>query len=64
MLHHQFQRRIDVMRDIDAVPSNVQSSRQEALLYVFEDNEAVIKMIIERKEPYKETCYQDSQSCT
>ena len=26
--------------------SNVNSSRQEALLYIFEDNEAVIKMII------------------
>ena len=34
------------MEDIDSVPSNVQSSRQEALLYVFEGNEAVIKMII------------------
>ena len=33
------------MKDIDSVPSNVQSSRQEALLYVFEDNEAVIKII-------------------
>ena len=33
------------MKDIDVVPSNVQSARQEALLYVFEDNEAVIKMI-------------------
>ena len=31
------------MKDIDSVPSNVQSSRQEALLYVFEDNEEVIK---------------------
>ena len=30
----------------DSVPSNVQSARQEALLFVFEDNEAVIKMII------------------
>ena len=29
-----------------SVPSNVQSLRQEALLYVFEDIEAVIKMII------------------
>ena len=38
--------KIDVMKDIDAVSSNVQSARQEALLYVFEDNEAVIKMII------------------
>ena len=37
---------IDVMKDIDSVPSNVQSVSQEALLYVFEDNEAVIKMIM------------------
>ena len=43
---HKSQKKIDVMEDIDAVPSNVQSARQEALLYVFEDNEAVIKMII------------------
>ena len=35
-----------MMENIDAVPSNVQSSRHEALLYVFEDNGAVIKMII------------------
>ena len=49
--HHQSQRRIDVMKDIDSVPSNVQSSRQEALLYVFEDNEAVIKMIIKGRSP-------------
>ena len=33
------------------VPSNVQSARQEALLYVFEDNEAVIKMIIKGRSP-------------
>ena len=39
------------MKHIDAVPSNVQSARQEALLYVFEDNEAVIKMIIKGRSP-------------
>ena len=33
------------MQDIDSVPSNVQSASQEALLYVYENNEAVIKMI-------------------
>ena len=44
--HHKSQKRINVMENIDSVPSNVQSSRQEASLYVFEDNEAVIKMII------------------
>ena len=44
--HQKSQRKINVIEIIDFVPSNVQSSRQEALLYVFEDNEAVIKMII------------------
>ena len=39
------------MENIDSVPSNVQSSRQEALLYVFEDNEAVIKMNIKGMSP-------------
>ena len=44
--HHKSQGKINVMENIDSVPSKIQSSRQEALLYVFEDNEAVIKMII------------------
>ena len=38
-----------VLNHIDCVPSNVQYSHQEALLYVFEDKEAVIKMIIKGK---------------
>ena len=33
------------------VSSNVNSSRKEALLYIFEDNEAVIKMIIKGRSP-------------
>ena len=49
--HHKSHNKIDVMQDIDSVPSNVQSARQEALLYVFEDNEAVIKMIIKGRSP-------------
>ena len=48
---HKSQKKIDVMEDIDCVPSNVQSARREALLYVFEDNEAVIKMIIKGRSP-------------
>ena len=48
---HKSQKNIDVMKDIDSVPSNVQSAHQEALLYVFEDNEAVIKMIIKGRSP-------------
>ena len=49
--HHKPHKKIDVMKDIDAAPSNVQSARQETLLYVFEDNEAVIKMIIKGRSP-------------
>ena len=49
--HQKSHNKIDAMQDIDAVPSNVQSARQEALLYVFEDNEAVIKMIIKGRSP-------------
>ena len=45
------QGKINVPNNIDSVPSSVQSARQEALLYVFEDNEAVIKMIIEGRSP-------------
>ena len=45
------QGKINVLSNIDCVPSNFQSSHQEALLYVFEDNEAVIKMIIKRRSP-------------
>ena len=40
-----------MLNNIDCVPSNVHSSHQEALLYVFEDNEAVIKMIIKGRSP-------------
>ena len=49
--HPKSQGKINVMKNIDSVPSNVQSSRQETLLYVFEDNEAVIKMIIKGRSP-------------
>ena len=49
--HQKSQGKINVLNNIDSVPSNVQSSRQEALLYVFEDNQAVIKMIIKGRRP-------------
>ena len=45
------QSRIDVVKNIDLVSSNVQSANHEALLYVFEDNEAVIKMIMKGRSP-------------
>ena len=49
--HHKSHNKIDAMKDIDSVPSHVQSARQEALLYEFEDNEAVIKMIMKGRSP-------------
>ena len=49
--HHKPHKKIDVIQDIDSVPSNVQSASREASLYVFEDNEAVIKMIIKGRSP-------------
>ena len=42
---------INDLDDVDFIPSNVNSARREALLYVFEDNEAVIKMIIKVRCP-------------
>ena len=47
----QSRRVINDLDNVDSVPSNVQSARQEALLYVFEDNEAVIKMTIKGRSP-------------
>ena len=49
--HHKSHNKIDAMKDIDSVSSNVQSARQEALLYVFQDNEVVIKMIMKGRSP-------------
>ena len=42
---------IDDLYNFDFISSNVHSSRQEALLHVFEDNEAVFKMLIKRRSP-------------
>ena len=48
---HKSQRVINDLDNVDFIPSNVNSSRQEALLYVFEDNQAVIKMIRKGRSP-------------
>ena len=42
----QSQRMINDLDNVVFIPSHVKSSHQEALLYVFEDNEALIKMIM------------------
>ena len=47
----QAMRVINDLDNVDFIPSNVTSSHQEALLYVFEDNEAVMKMIFKVRSP-------------
>ena len=42
---------INDLDNVDFIHPNVNSSHQEALLYVFEDNEAVIKTIIKGSSP-------------
>ena len=55
---------INDLDDVDFIPSNVISSHQEALLYVFEDNEAVIEMIIKGRSPTMRQFFQNPQSCS
>ena len=47
----QSQEVINNLDNVDFIPLNVNSFHQEALLYVFEDNEAVIKMIRKGRSP-------------
>ena len=45
------QGKTNALNNIDCVPSNVQFSHQQALLYEFEDNAAVIKMFFKGRSP-------------
>ena len=50
------------LSDVDYVSSNAKSSVFGAILYIFEDNEAVIKMI-KRQKSHNETCIKNPPSC-
>ena len=43
--------KIGNLDNVDFISSNVHYSRREALLYIFEDNEALMKMIIKGRSP-------------
>ena len=43
--------KIDQLSQVDHVPSKAHSSQGDSKLYIFEDNEAVIKMIIKGRSP-------------
>ena len=51
------------LSNVDHVPSSGTHFGSSAMLYVFEDNEAVIKMIIKRQESNNETRVKNPQSC-
>ena len=52
-------RDVDELSNVDYVVTNAHSCQGESQLCIFEDNEAVIKMIIKG-----ETCIQNPQNCT
>ena len=49
--------------NIGHIPSNTKNSGPSAMLYVFEDNEAVIKMIIKGRKSHNKTCVKNPQGC-
>ena len=51
------------LSSVDQVPMNAHSSHGESQFYIFEDNEAVIKIIIKEKKSNDETCFEDTQRC-
>ena len=51
------------LTNIDHVPSSVTHSGSNAMLCVFEDNEAVTKMIIKGRRSHNKTCVKNPQSC-
>ena len=51
--------KVEQLSDVDFVPTNTHSSQGESQLYIFEDNEAVIKMIIQGRNP---TCPELTES--
>ena len=50
--------KIDVIQDIDSVPSNVHIARQEVLLYELENNDQDCH---QKKGSYNDTCFQPSE---
>ena len=49
--HVKRRQKVEQLSDVDHVPTNTHSSHNESQLYIFEDNEAVIKVIIKGRSP-------------
>ena len=57
------QGKINVLKNIDCVPSNVQSSRQEAFFVCVRRQRSSDQDDYKGKKSHNETCFQDPQSC-
>ena len=49
--HVKRRQKVEQLSEVDYVPTKTHSSQRESQLHIFEDNEAVIKMIIEGRSP-------------
>ena len=56
--------KFDQLSDVAYVPTNTHSSQNESQLYIFEDNEAVIGMIIKGRSPTMWHVSRTPQSCS
>ena len=62
--HVKRKQKVEQLSEVDHALTNTLSSQGESQLYIFEDNEAVIKMINKGRSPTDDTRFQDSQSCS
>ena len=49
--HVKRKQKVEQLSEVDYVPTNTHASHNESQLHIFEDNEAVIKMIIKGRSP-------------
>ena len=49
--HVTRKQKVDQLSEVDHAPTNTHSSHNESKLYIFEDNEAAIKMIFKGRSP-------------
>ena len=53
--------KVDQLTDVDHVPTNAHSSGDESQLYIFENNEAVLKLTIKKKVQRQDTCQEPTK---
>ena len=55
---------VEQLSAVDYVPTNTHSSQGKFSCTYFEDNEAVVKMLVKGRSPNNETRVQNPQSCS